>query len=335
VIVGTAVWFDEPRRVAVREEQVERPGPGQVLIRAICSLISQGTEMLVYNGLVPPDTPLTLPTSRGSFAFPVKYAYQVVGEVVEAGAGVPFAPGAVVFARHPHQSYFTMEYTDRHLFAVPAGLRPEQAAFANLCEVSLNALLDRPVRIGDVAVVRGQGIVGRLCARLAARTALTVVVVDPVTARRDAEAATAGVVAATPETVGSVVDAVSDGRGADAVFEASGQPAALQQAMSLTAPDGSIVAVSYYGTRPVTLRLSPEFHFRRYRLISSQSGAIPADLRPRWDFPRRMAVAMSLLPDLDVERMVSHRLPVSRAREAYDLLDSGAPDVTGVLLEYR
>lgn len=332
---GGAVWFDAPRQVVVREEPVGRPGPGEVTVRAICSLISQGTEMLVHSGLVPAETPLTLPTSRGSFAFPVKYAYQIVGEVVETGAGVPVSTGDLVFARHPHQSLFTMAYTDKHMFRVPPGLAPEQAAFANLCEVALNAMLDRPVLLGDVVVVLGQGIVGRFCARLAARTAAAVVVVDPIAARRDAEADVTGIVAATPDSVAEVVREVSGSRGADAVFEASGQPTALQQAMSLTALDGSIVAVSYYGTRPVALQLAPEFHFRRYRVISSQSGGIPPGLQPRWDFARRMAAAMGLLPELAVARMVSHRFPLAAAREAYSLLESGTEDVAGVLLEYR
>ena len=54
--------------------------------------------MLVYRGKVPAGDSLGLETCAGSFGFPVKYGYQVVGEVVAAGAEAGYHPGDIVFA---------------------------------------------------------------------------------------------------------------------------------------------------------------------------------------------------------------------------------------------
>ena len=75
-------------------------------------------------------------TCEGSFDFPIKYGYQVVGEVVAVGAGVDFVIGDLVFARHPHQEVFTMRASDELLIRVPTTLSPDRAVFLNLLEVA-------------------------------------------------------------------------------------------------------------------------------------------------------------------------------------------------------
>jgi hypothetical protein len=117
----------------------------------------------------------------------VKFAYLRVGRVVEAGPGAAVRAGDLVYARHPHQDVFTapVEHIGRAVVvARPPDMNPEVAVFLNLAEVAVNALLDVPVRVGDVAVVFGQGVVGLFLAQLARRTAGRLVVVDPLLARR-------------------------------------------------------------------------------------------------------------------------------------------------------
>jgi threonine dehydrogenase-like Zn-dependent dehydrogenase len=132
-----------------------------------------------------------------------------------------------------------------------------------------------------------------------------------------------------PEDVRAVVEEMSGGRGADVSFEASGVPRALQSAIEVTGADGHIVVLSYYGTRQVQLRLAPEFHFRRHRLISSQAGA-----QPRWDWARRTEATLELLSGLSVADMISARVPFPEAPKAYTLADEHPDQVLGVLLDY-
>jgi threonine dehydrogenase-like Zn-dependent dehydrogenase len=291
--------------------------------------------MLVYRGDIPADDDLGLETCAGSFGFPVKYAYQIVGEVEAVGDGVPLAPGDLVFARHPHQERFTMRYDSWLIFKVPSHLAPERTIFANLLDVALNCNLDVPIRHGDVVVVFGQGIVGSLIAQLAGRTAGRVVVVDPAAKRREIALTWGAHAAVAPEQALDTVLELSDGRGADVAIEASGSPAALQSAIVATGQEGTITAVSFFGGRTVPLVLSPEFHYRRHRLISSQVSTVGSGLQPRWSLERRMATVFDLLADDRLQTPISHRLAFSDAPEAYRLLDEEPETTTGVALTYR
>jgi len=333
-MTGRALWFEAVRTPSIREEPVPSPGPDQLTVKGISSLVSPGTEMQVYRGEISPETDLGLETCQGSFAFPVKYAYQLVGDVVEAGADVPFEAGDRVFARHPHQDLFTMRYDPDLVFAIPSGLDPETATFANLADVALNAMLDFPIRIGDVVVSFGYGIVGAFCAQFAALTAGYLIVVDPLAARREVALANGADQAVAPEAALDTVLETTSGRGADVAIEVSSSTKALQTAIEVTGQEGTILTVSYYGSRPVTLTLAPEFHFRRHRIISSQVSSLGSGLQPRWDFSRRFGTVLSHLPYLNVDKMVSHSFSLADAPDAYRLIDEDPGSTFGVIIDY-
>jgi threonine dehydrogenase-like Zn-dependent dehydrogenase len=206
--------------------------------------------------------------------------------------------------------------------------------FLNLAEVAVNALLDEPVRVGDVAVVFGQGVVGLFLAQLARRTAGRLLVVDPIPARRRLGRSLGADAAVEPGEIEAAVRAVSQGRGADVVFEASGAPGALQQAIRVTGRGGTIVVASFYGDRPVEVVLSPEFHVGRQRIVSTMVGGVNPALGPRWDFGRRTATAIELLPGLHTAELITHRIPFERAAEAFRLLDESPADALAIALTY-
>lgn len=330
-----AVWFAGPRSVEVREEAIPPPGPREVRVRALLSAISHGTEMLVYRGEVDPATTLDLPTLRGSFAFPIKHGYASVGIVVAAGAMVTRTRvGERVFALHPHQSEYVL--AEDLVLPLPEGLAPEAGVFAANLETAVNVLLDAPARLGETAVVFGQGVVGLLLTQLLRRSgAGRVIAVDPFPTRRalavrlGADAALAPA-EATPEQLREL----TGGRGADLAYEASASPAALQQAVDAVAPGGQVVAVSWYGSKPVTLDLGRHFHRGRVRIVSSQVGAVNPALAPRWDRERRGELVRDLLPQLRLSELISHRFPLERAAEAYRLIDEHPEETVQVVLTY-
>jgi 2-desacetyl-2-hydroxyethyl bacteriochlorophyllide A dehydrogenase len=284
--------------------------------------------MVVYRGETSPQDRMPA-TSQGTFPFPVKYGYQVVGRVAAVGADSGFAVGDRVFARHPHQERFTITAQPAFVVPLPDDLDDASATFINLTRVALTGLLDVPVRVGEVAVVFGQGIVGMMCARLARLSASAVVVVDRFAKRRELALKYGADAAVEPADAAAAVAEFSHGRGADVVYEASGAAAALQAALEVVAIEGEIVAVSLYGTTPVPLRLVPEFHYRRPRITSSQAG----DQR-RWDWVRRTEATVGLLRKLSVTEMIGTRVPFAEASRAYDVIDRNPQDNLGVLLTY-
>ena len=330
-----AVWFTAPRTLELREEPLDPLGAGDVQVRAVASAISHGTEMLVYRGQVPRGTDLDLPTLAGSFDFPIKYGYASVGRVEQVGSAVTdLAPGDLAFSLHPHQdSYVVPAALARRL---PPELPPERGLFVANLETALNALLDEPVRLGERVVVFGQGTVGLLIGLLARRNgAERVIAVDGYEVRRRLARELGADAALAPETdlAGRLRD-LTAGRGADLVFEASGNPTALQAAIDAVAPNGTVVVCSWYGTKPVALELGGHFHRGRVRIRSSQVGQLDPSLAPRWDRDRRSAEVLDLLPRLPLDRLVSHRFSLEEAADAYRLLEERPEETVQVVLSY-
>jgi 2-desacetyl-2-hydroxyethyl bacteriochlorophyllide A dehydrogenase len=304
------------------------------MVRAHLSLVSAGTEILIYRGEANPDEALGLSTARGSFRFPVKYAYQTIGEVVAAGQDAGYQVGERVFCRHPHQDLFTLNSQGRLVARVPEDLPAGRAVFLNLLEVALNAQLDVPTRLGDRVVVFGQGIVGSLCAQLARRTAGQLAVVDSLAARRQQALDWGADYAFDPSEAELGIAEMTRGAGVDVAIEATGAPAALQSAIRCSGQEASVVVISFFGARVVPLLLSPEFHYRRLHIISSQVSNVGGRLQPRWSFARRTSVAFELLRQEWLTTPPTRELPFARAPEAYQLLDKHPDEVQAALLSY-
>ena len=117
-------------------------------------------------------------------------------------------------------------------------------------------------------------------------------------------------------------------------IEASGNSAALGQAIDSLAFGGTLVVCSWYGTKPVSVPLGGAFHRRRLRIVSSQVSTLDAGLQPRWTHERRLHTARELLPGLDLLPLVSHRFPFERAAEAYALIDAAPEQTVQVVLTY-
>jgi 2-desacetyl-2-hydroxyethyl bacteriochlorophyllide A dehydrogenase len=292
--------------------------------------------MLVYRGEVPADLPLDLPTLAGSFGFPIKYGYATVGRVLDTGASVEdLVPGDLVFVHHPHQDVFVVPA------AMPVRLSDELDPLLGLfvanLETAVNVVHDTPLRLGETALVFGQGVVGLMVAQLLRFAgAGRVLVVDPLKKRRDL-ARNVGVDEAF-EPGGDFPERVLEttaGRGADVAVEVSGSGAALQAAIEAVAAEGTVVAASWYGAKPVTLSLGGHFHRGRVRLRSSQVGRMNPDLGPRWGPVRRTGTVLDLLPRLRLVELISHRFPFEEAPDAYRLVDERPGEALQVILTHE
>lgn len=138
-------------------------------------------------------------------------------------------------------------FADTVLRAVPAGVGLDAAVFLGdtlaTGYAAVRAALAQP---GDTLAVLGGGPVGQLTS-LAAQAcgAGVVVLVEPVRERRELAAAQ-GALAATPDTARTLVERVTDGRGADAVVDAVGGARGLDAALSLVRRRGTVVSVGVH-----------------------------------------------------------------------------------------
>jgi 2-desacetyl-2-hydroxyethyl bacteriochlorophyllide A dehydrogenase len=326
-----ALWFTAPRTAELRPERVPPPAPGEVRVKTIASAISHGTEMLVYRGEVPTDLPLDLPTLAGDFSFPIKYGYASVGRVLDAGVE-HLSPDDLVFVHHPHQEAFVVP-ADLPV-RLPEGLDPTVGLFFANLETALNVVHDTPLRLGETALVFGQGVVGLLVTQLVKRAgADRVLAVDPIQKRRNLALDAGADEAFEPgEDLHQRVLEATAGRGADVAVEASSSGAALQAAVDAVATEGTVVVASWYGTKPVSLSLGGHFHRGRVRLRSSQVGRMNPELGSRWDRARRTETVHGLLPRLRLKGLISHQIPFEKAPEAYRLVDESSDETVQVIL---
>jgi 2-desacetyl-2-hydroxyethyl bacteriochlorophyllide A dehydrogenase len=332
-VMTASVWFPRARAVELRHESVAGPGPGEIRVHAVASGLSHGTEMLVYRGQIPRGLALDLPTLAGSYDFPIKFGYASVGRVVAVGDGVTgLAPGDGVFAHHPHQQEYVVPATAA--VRLPAGLRLDHGVFLANCETALNVVLDAHPHLGDEVAVIGQGVVGLLVTQLLKRAGARVTAVEPIARRRELALRCGADEAVAPDDAPTRIAAGTNGRGADVVVEASGDAGALQLAVDVAAFQGSVIVCSWYGTKPVSLDLGSRFHRQRLRLISSQVSELDPALAPRWDRRRRLETARSLLSELVLGPLVTHRIPFTHASEAYDLVDQDPEETVQVILTY-
>lgn len=334
-LTAQAVWFSAPRTVELRTEAVPLPGPGNLRVQTIASALSQGTERLVYRGEVPADLPLELPTLAGSFGFPIKYGYAAVGRVRDVGPDVTtHAPGDLVFALHPHQTIFNLPAASA--LRLPAEIDPLLGVFTANLETAVNIVHDTPLHFGETALVFGQGVVGLLVAQvLRLAGARRVIAVEPAPLRRDlARRAGVDLALAPAADLQAGIRAANQGRAPDVVIEVSGSSTALQAAIDAVVEDGTVVVASWYGTKSVQLMLGAHFHRGRVRLISSQVGRLNPVLGTRWNYARRSATVLDLLPRLVLADLITHRIPLADAPAAYRLIDEQADTIGQVILTY-
>jgi 2-desacetyl-2-hydroxyethyl bacteriochlorophyllide A dehydrogenase len=327
---GRALWFVEPRRVEIRPVAFE-PQRDDVVVRATCSGISGGTELLAFRGGIDPATPLdeTLGALGGTFAFPFRYGYSSVG-VVESGSA-SLAAGSTVFAFHPHQDVFAVRADD----VVPVdGLEPQAATMLPLVETAVQVCLDAEARPGELAAVTGLGAVGLLSALLLQRSGVEVLGVDPREDRRKT-ASDLGVASVEREDARDAVHERSIGEGADVVVEASGRSDALAAALGWLRHEGTALVASWYGAGEVPLPLGGAFHRRRLTIRSTQVSTIPARLSSSWTRTRRLRVARDLLAELPLDALGTRAFAFEDAQEAFESLDRGEPGVLHAVLVYR
>ena len=311
-----ALWYAKKGVAELRSAELPPPQPGEARVRALFSGISRGTERLVFNGAIGQGEweRMRCPLQEGAFPFPVKYGYCATGVVEEGPARLL---GREVFCLHPHQDYFNAPV--EALTPIPKGVPARRATLAANMQTALNALWDSGAGPGDRILVVGAGVVGLLVASLAAQLpGAEVTAIDPEGGREPIVKAL-GAEYARPE------DAPGD---ADVVFHTSATSAGLDAAIKCAGFEGTIVEMSWYGDKPVSVSLGGAFHSRRLRLVSSQVGAVAPSRRPRWDHRRRSEAALRLLAPPALDALVAEAIAFEDApRELPRIL---APDAKGL-----
>ncbi len=348
--------------------------PGGLLVRTLVSVISSGTEgasaTLSREGLAGkarrrPDLvrqvlasarqeglAATLAKVRDRLDTPKAPGYSLAGQVLAVAADVEeFKVGdPVACAGEGHASHAEIVSVPRHLAArAPQGIDPEPAAFATLGAIALHGVRQLDLRIGETAVVIGLGLIGQIAWQILAAAGIRVVGVD-VAGTAVARARGLGLTHALlrDEPVEACVTRLTGGLGADGVLIAAGVPSSdpVVLAGALCRDRGRVVVLgavradiprSPYYEKEIEVRMSRSYGPGRYDAAYEERGLDYPAGYVRWTEGRNLQAFLDLLAagKVRVADLISHRFPVERAAEAYDLLTgTGREAVSGIVLRY-
>lgn len=356
---------------ATRTEEVPCPQvrSGQLLIRTTRSLISAGTErMLVEFGRagwiekarsqpekvrqvlekVRTDGLLTtVDAVRHKLDQPMPLGYCNVGTVMDVGPGVQgFEVGDRVASNGRHAEVVSAPV---NLCAkIPDAVLDDAAAFTVLSAIGLQGIRLLQPTLGESIVVTGLGLIGLLSVQLLKSNGCRVLGIDTDPAR----------LALAKELGAEVVDlsagedpisrgmAFSRGRGVDGALitasTKSNDP--VHQAAQMSRKRGRIVLVGVTGLelmrsdfyeKELSFQVSCSYGPGRYDPEYEQKGQdYPAGF-VRWTEQRNFEAVLDMMAGggLSVNKLISHRFPLSNAGGAYDLLASKEPSL-GILIDY-
>lgn len=334
----------------VRLEEVPVPeiGPGELLVKVhTCGIC--GTDLKKI--------------ATGSHTAPRIFGHETAGTVAAVGAGVTsFAPGerVIVFHHIPCGSCF---YCRKKVFAqcpvykkvgatagfepsgggfaqyvrvmdwivrrgvvrIPEGTSFEQAAFVEPVNTCLKAIDCLQLEADDTVLVIGAGPIGTILSWLAGRTGAQVVSSDLFPQRLKIASAfgIAETIEASRVNVVERVRELTAGRGADAIILAVGGNSLIRIAMDAARPGGKVMlfAQTVHGEAtfdPAAVCMDEK------SLVGSYSASV--DLQER-------SAALVLGREADLERLISHRFPLSRAVEALALAATPQPDSMKIVIQ--
>jgi predicted dehydrogenase/threonine dehydrogenase-like Zn-dependent dehydrogenase len=347
---------------------------GRVLVRAVRSLISAGTERmkvemgrksLLGKARARPD--LVRQVVRKAQSEGVAAAYNAVRAKLDTDAPLGYSAAGVVVgvgedvtglrvgarvacAGHPYAAHAELLSVPQNLCVpLPDDVDFDAGAFGTLGAIALQGVRLAEPTLGEAVVVIGLGLLGQLTVQLLRANGCRVFGVDLDESRialARVHGADDGCVP--DDDVEQLIAAWTRGRGADAVVVTaatqSNQP--IELAGRVSRLKGRVVAVGLVGMdvprelyyeRELTLKVSMSYGPGRYDAEYEERGHDYPFAYVRWTEARNIEAFLDLIAagSVRVERLITHRFPIADGARAYDLI-AGAPQEPhlGVLLEY-
>jgi predicted dehydrogenase len=344
-------------------------GTGQLLIQTRASLISAGTERSVVefgqasyldkarqnpervkqvlerirsDGLLP-----TLELVFAKLDEPMPLGYCNAGEVIQVGAGVTgYKVGDRVASNGRHAE---MVCRPINLCAkVPEGVPDDQATFAVLGSIGLQGVRLVEPAIGERVAVFGLGLIGLVAVQLLVSSGAHVIGIDVDPARlklAEQFGATTVNVAAGSDPVAAGM-AFTRGVGIDAVLVTASakNDSIIHQAAQMSRKRGRIVLVGVvnldiqradFYEKELKFQVSCSYGPGRYDAKYEEGGVDYPLPFVRWTEQRNMEAILELIAAgrLNVEPLITSRIPHSESVRAYDLLANDRSQL-GIVLEY-
>ena len=195
------------------------------------------------------------------------------------------------------------------LHRLPAGIPPEKGALSEPLAVGVHAANMGEARPEERILVVGAGPIGLITALCLRRKGVRHMLLSDVCDFRLKLAAELGfdVIDARSESVTERVMALTDGDGADAVYEVSGHESAMPELCVWPRVRGKIIFVSVH--KEPRLMDFRSVNFKELTILGS-----------RCYRPDEFGEAVAALAETPVERLISHRMPLAEGPAGFEAM---------------
>lgn len=348
--------------------------PGGIILQIVNSLISVGTEKLMIDlaqkgylgkALARPDLVKQVINKikvdglvdaykavMSRLDTPVTLGYSASGIVREAGEGMAgiskddriacFGDG---FATHSEMSFIP-----KNMFVkIPENVSFEEAAFVGLGSIALNAIRVANLTFGENVTVIGLGLLGQLTVQMLKAFGCRVIGIDisGSKAKMAEEFGCDATAVIGKDDVNQAVLGFTKGIGADAVIIMAGSQdnKPIELAAEISRDKGRIVACGM-----ISLAVPRQEFFKKELSVIVSRATGPGKFDPlyenkgidyplpyvRWTTQRNMACFLDLISEgkVKLDELISHRVKIDDALQAYDMILKGTEPYLGVLIRY-
>ncbi|WP_080873958.1 zinc-dependent alcohol dehydrogenase [Oceanobacillus timonensis] len=194
-------------------------------------------------------------------------------------------------------------------------VREDEAAVIEPLAVAIHTVRRSKFKVGDVVTILGAGPIGILIGIIAKLAGAAKVIISDISSYRLEVAASYGLhtVNSTEKDLIEEVKSITKGIGSDVVFEAAGNQITADQMISAIKTQGEIMVVSVFKNSP-TIDLA-KMHFRELSLSTTRCFS-----------PRDFEAAIQFIEEgrINIEGLISHRLPVESFEEGFQLVKKSA-----------
>ena len=240
----------------------------------------------------------------------------------KVGCTAGFEPSGGGFAEYVRVMDWIVE---NGTVGIPDGISFEQATFVEPVNTCLKGIEALRLRQGETVLTIGQGPIGIILSVLARKAGASLITSD-LHAQRLKIGESFGLETTIDASQANVVDRVREltgGRGADAVILAVGGNALIRIAMDAARPGGRVLlfAQTQHGEAvidPAAICVDEK------TLVGSYSASV--DLQAE-------SVRFVMNRDMDLERLISHRFPLSESAAALDLAAHPQPSSMKIMIQ--
>jgi len=314
------IIFTAKEKAELVTESIAPPGPGVLLVRTTYTLISTGTETICYGRRFDPGTHWE---NWVKYPFPTGYSH--VGVVEAVGEGVTkYKAGDRVATTHAHRQYVHIPETN--CYPVLDGVSDRDAAWFTISYIVQNGVRRAAHEMGENIAVVGLGPLGQMAVQYTKLFgAREVIAIDPVQMRLDmakAHGATRTLAVGVDDAL-EAVKQFTGGRGADAVYDMTGNDRVFAGAQKLLRRFGKLVLIGDTGS-PAGQHLTGEVITKSLQIVASHATNAPPEATDWawWTRANMIALFYQYLKDgrMRVSDLNTHVFAPAECQNAYQKL---------------